>query len=275
MRPLERDVKESVAAIARLLPSKARVGAILGSGLGAFAGSLDVLRTLPYAQIPHFPVSTTSGHAGVLCHGRIHGTEVLVMQGRIHYYEGYPLERVTYPVRVLAALGVRCLVVTNASGAVNARFAAGDLVVLRDQINLMGASPLVGLAQGEFPRDRVDLADAYDPKMAAAALETGLRLGLPMRRGVAGATTGPSYETPAEIRMLRAMGADAVSMSTIPEVIVARSLGVRVLGISCITNLASGVGASPLTHDEVLETSRRVAGDFTRLLRSVLPDLDG
>jgi len=289
MKALERELKESLAAIAKKLGGKPRAGIILGSGLGGFIESLDHLKTLPYSQIPHFPTSTAPGHAGRLCLGsvgHVGGVEVIAMQGRVHYYEGYPMERVTYPVRILAGLGVKSLVVTNASGGANPSFHPGDLVVLRDQINLMGASPLVGYAApngvaaaavagagAAAALDVVDMSEPYDDEFSEIAMEAGARLGLSMRRGVAGAVTGPSYETPAEIRMLRRLGADTVSMSTIPEVIVARSLGMRVLGIACVTNLAAGLSPTPLSHDEVLETTRRAADGFGRLLRAVLPEL--
>jgi purine-nucleoside phosphorylase len=268
---LDRDVKESAAFVAKKMPGRPRVAVVLGSGLGAFADSLEKVRTIPYAEIPHFPTSTAPGHAGRLCLGRVEGVETLAMQGRVHYYEGYSLERVTFPIRVLAALGARSLVVTNASGAVNPHFRPGDLVVLEDQINLMLASPLARAGRARFGEAFVDLSDAYDPESADAVFRAGLALGLPMRRGVACAATGPSYETPAEIRMMRRIGADTVSMSTIPEVVVARSLGVRVLGISCVTNLASGVSAAPLSHDVVLETTARAAAGFVRLLRAAIP----
>ncbi|MFN0150358.1 MAG: purine-nucleoside phosphorylase [bacterium] len=293
MKALERELKESLAVIAKKLGGKPRAGIILGSGLGGFVESLDHLKTLPYSQIPHFPASTAPGHAGRLCLGsvgHVGGVDVIAMQGRVHYYEGYPMERVTYPVRILAGLGVRSLIVTNASGGANPSFRPGDLVVLRDQINLMGASPLVGSASAahnaasppraahdetgaSFARDLVDMSEPYDDEYSEIAMRAGMRLGLSMRRGVAGAVTGPSYETPAEVRMLRRLGADTVSMSTIPEVIVARSLGLRVLGIACVTNLAAGLSPTPLSHEEVLETTRRAADGFGRLLRAVLPEL--
>lgn len=280
VRVLDREVKESVATIAKRLPGRPRVALILGSGLGAFAETLDGLRTLPYAEIPHFPISTTPGHVGRLCHGRVEGIEVFVLQGRVHYYEGYPMDRVTYAVHVIGAIGVRALVVTNASGSANPSYSPGDLVVLHDQINLMGSNVLAvgsaphsGPPRDVFPEALVDMTDAYDPELADAAIRAGLALKLPVRRGVACAVSGPSYETPAEIRMMRQAGADTVSMSTIPEVIVARSLGMRVLGIACVTNLASGVGTEPLRHEEVLGATKRAAGDFMRLLRAVIPGI--
>ncbi len=280
MKALDREVKESVSAITKRLAGRPRVAVILGSGLGAFADSLSGARAMPYAEIPHFPVSTTPGHAGRLCLGRAGDVEALVLQGRVHFYEGHQIDRVTYAVHVLAALGVKALVVTNASGSVNPHFSPGDLVVLHDQINLMGMGPLVvgspphvGPPRDVFPEALVDMADAYDPEFAEIAVRAGLSLGLPVRRGVACAVSGPSYETPAEIRMMRAIGADTVSMSTIPEVLVARSHGIRVLGIACVTNLASGVGSAPLHHEEVLEATKRAAGGFARLLRAVLPEI--
>lgn len=270
---LDHEVRESAAFVAKRLPGRPRIAVVLGSGLGAFAESLERLRTLPYGEVPHFPVSTTPGHAGRLCLGRHGDVEVLAMQGRVHYYEGYPMDRVAYPVRVLAALGVKSLVVTNASGAVNPALRPGDLVVLEDQLNLTLASPLIGTAAPAFPEALVDMSEPYDREYVEAACRVGLELRLPIQRGVACAATGPSYETPAEIRMMRRLGADTVSMSTIPEVIVARSLGMRVLGISCVTNLASGVSAEPLDHEEVLRATRDAAPAFLRFLGAVITEI--
>jgi purine-nucleoside phosphorylase len=280
VRALDREVKESVSAIAKRLAGRPRVAVILGSGLGGFADSLDGTRAMAYREVPHFPASTTPGHAGRLCLGRADGVEVLVLQGRVHLYEGHQMDRVAYAVHVLAALGVKALVVTNASGSANPHFAPGDLVVLHDQVNLMWTGPFaagspahIGPPRDVFPDALVDMADPYDPEFTEIALRIGLGLGLPVRRGIACAVSGPSYETPAEIRMMRSIGADTVSMSTIPEVLVARSYGIRVLGIACVTNLAAGVGAEPLRHEDVLETTKRSAGDFARLLRAVLPEI--
>jgi purine-nucleoside phosphorylase len=247
---------------------------ILGSGLGGLADEIEDAARFPYGEIPGFPRSTVAGHAGALVVGRLGGVEVAAMQGRFHLYEGWSPSVVGLPVRVMAALGVRTLLVTNAAGGVRPGMQPGDLMMIADHINLMGTNPLVGpVLQGEerFP----DMSDPYDAQLRRVAAETALELRVPLVQGVYAAMLGPSYETPAEIRMLARLGADAVGMSTVPEVVVARALGVRVLGISCITNLAAGLGHETLSHDEVMEVGAQVRDRLAGLVRALLPRMAG
>jgi purine-nucleoside phosphorylase len=249
------------------------VGLVLGSGLGAFADELAGAARVPYQQIPGFPRSTAVGHAGRLVIGKVGDAPVAVMQGRAHFYEGYAMRDVVFGVRVLARLGCRALVVTNAAGGINRAYKQGCLVVLRDHINLMGANPLIGPNDERFGPRFPDMTRAYSPRFRQIALEEGRRLGIEMHEGVYAALTGPSYETPAEIRAIERLGADLVGMSTVPEVIAARHIGLEVLAISCVTNLAAGILDQPLSHDEVLATGARVQQEFSGLLRALLPRL--
>lgn len=248
-----------------------QIGIVLGSGLGAFAEELDSATRIPYARIPNFPRSTAVGHAGQLVIGKSSGAAVAVMQGRVHLYEGYSAAEVVFPMRALARLGIRTVILTNAAGGINMSFGPGDLVILRDHINLLGRNPLTGPNDERFGPRFPDMSEAYCKSLRAIALEEGRRLGIEIHEGVYAAVPGPSYETPAEIRYLRAIGADVVGMSTVPSVIAARHMGIRVLGISCVTNMAAGVLDKPLDHNEVLETGKRVSGRFIALLRAVLP----
>ncbi|MDR3052057.1 MAG: purine-nucleoside phosphorylase [Oscillospiraceae bacterium] len=252
----------------------AQVGIILGSGLGDYAQALQEGRALPYGEIPGFPVSTVPGHAGKWHTGTLHGKRVAMMQGRFHYYEGYPLWDVTLPVRVMKLLGVQTLIVTNAAGGVNLSFAPGDLMLITDSINLAANNPLIGPNLDAFGPRFPDVSRAYDPKLQQLALSSAEALGITLRQGIYAWLTGPSFETPAEIRMLRGLGADAVGMSTVPEVIVARHSGMRVLGLSCITNMAAGILDQPLNHEEVMETGERVKHTFRALLDGVVAGLD-
>lgn len=238
---------------------------ILGSGLGDFAEELAEPVILPYAEIPHFPVSTVAGHAGRLVCGKLDEKKILAMQGRFHFYEGYPMEEVVFPVRVMAMLGIRRLIVTNAAGGVNPDFHPGELMLITDHINFMGTNPLIGANDDQLGPRFPDMSHAYDEQGLALARRAAQQAGIPLREGVYAAFTGPSYETPAEIRMVRTWGADAVGMSTVPEVIAANHAGMRVTGLSCITNLAAGMQKS-LNHEEVMATSARVKDDFKRLL---------
>ncbi|HWW77260.1 MAG TPA: purine-nucleoside phosphorylase [Pyrinomonadaceae bacterium] len=251
----------------------ARVALVLGSGLGAFADQLEDAEAIPYAEIPGFARPTVEGHAGRLVVGNAGGTTVAAMQGRFHFYEGYTLEEVTFPVRVLGLLGVRSLVLTNAAGGLNNSYEQGSLVLLSDHLNLMGTNPLLGRNDERFGPRFPDMTEVYDREYQEAAIREAREMGLELRRGVYAALSGPSYETPAEIRMLRLLGADAVGMSTVPEAIVARQMGVRVLGLSCITNMAAGVLDKPINHEEVIETGERVRETFAELLRRVIPKL--
>jgi purine-nucleoside phosphorylase len=253
----------------------ASVGVVLGSGLGAVAD--QVLsgggHVVDYGAIPHFPVSSVEGHKGRLVHGVVDGVSVLLMQGRVHRYEGYPASSVVFPVRVLHALGVRRLVVTNAAGGLGDGFAAGDLMLIDDHLNLTGDNPLVGKNDARFGPRFPDMSDAYTTRLRQVALDVAAAQGLSLKRGVYAGLLGPSYETPAEIRMLRTLGAQAVGMSTVHEVIAASHLGVEVLGLSCITNLAAGLSPVKLSHDEVKETATRVEQAFSKLVLGLLPRL--
>ena len=225
--------------------------------------------------MPGFARATVEGHRGRVVLGRVEGVAVAVMQGRSHYYEGYTLEETTFPVRVLALLGAKSLVLTNAAGGLNNAFSQGALVVISDHLNLLGANPLRGPNDERFGPRFPDMTEVYDHEYQEVAIREGHEIGLDLRRGVYAALPGPSYETPAEIRMLRLLGADAVGMSTVPEAIVARHMGLRVLGVSCITNMAAGVEDRPIDHAEVMETGARVRESFTELLRRVIPKLTG
>jgi purine-nucleoside phosphorylase len=256
---LVRRLDEAASLIRSRTPLRPAAGVVLGSGLGAFADSLADAVSIPYAEIPHFPASTVVGHGGALALGRAGGVPVAVMKGRVHFYEGYTLEQVVFPARVLARLGIGTLLVTNAAGAVNTSFAPGDLMVIEDHINLLG-NPLVGPNDDALGERFVDMSEAYDRALRDVAEAACRASGVRARRGVYLALGGPSFETPAEIRAFRALGADAVGMSTVPEVIAARHMGVRVAGLSCITNMAAGVLDRKLDHREVLETGERVKG---------------
>jgi len=242
-----------------------RVGVILGSGLGAFGDSLDDATTLPYAEIPHFPASTVVGHSGALALGRCRGVPVAVMKGRVHFYEGYSLEQVVFPTRVLGRLGIQTLVVTNAAGAVNKAYAPGELMVIEDHINLIG-NPLVGPNEDALGERFFDMSEAYDKGLRDVAEAACRAAGVRSHRGVYLALTGPSFETPAEIRAFRTLGADAVGMSTVPEVTAVRHMGIRVVGLSCLTNMAAGVLDQKLDHREVLETGERVKVQLLEVL---------
>lgn len=247
------------------------IGVVLGSGLGAFADALEDRVAVPYGEIPHFPTSTVAGHGGALVVGRSRGVPVAVLKGRVHFYEGYTLDQVVFPVRVLGRLGVRTLVVTNAAGAINPAFAPGDLMVIQDHVNLLG-NPLLGPNEEALGPRFPDMSEAYDRGLRDAAEAACRAAGAPCRRGVYVALPGPSYETPAEIRAFRALGADAVGMSTVPEVIAARHMGMRVVGLSCLTNMAAGVTDRKLDHREVLETGERVKGALLEVLARVVAE---
>lgn len=258
---------EAAAAHVRQLRAKPpAIGLVLGSGLGAFADGLDDLLKVPYREVPHMPESAVVGHAGNLCLGRVGEAEVACLQGRVHTYEGHPLDRVVFGVRLLAKLGCRAVLITNAAGGISKMLAAGDLMLITDHLNLMGRNPLVGLnddaAGPRFP----DMTRAYDEALCAAARRAAADTSVKLAEGVYAAMLGPSYETPAEIRMLATLGADAVGMSTVPEVIALRHRGVRVGAMSCITNLAAGLSGALLDHKEVEETARRTRQAFTKVL---------
>lgn len=247
-------------------------GLILGSGLGELADEIEEAIVIPYHDIPHFPVSTVVGHAGQLVYGTLSGKKVLAMQGRFHYYEGHSMQTVTYPVRVMAAMDAHSMIVTNACGGVNEAFAPGDLMLITDHINYTGDNPLIGENVEEMGPRFPDMSHAYTPEYREIAKEVGAKKGLHLKEGVYMGWSGPTYETPAEVRMSRIIGADAVGMSTVPEVIVAAHSGLKVLGISCITNLAAGMQAS-LNHAEVVETTERVKAEFKALIKETLSAL--
>ena len=251
-----------------------RIGLVLGSGLGAFANELADATRIDYKKIPHFPQSTAIGHAGRMVIGKIGDVPVAAMQGRVHFYEGYTPQQVIFPMRVMARMGIRAVLITNAAGGINLGFKQGCLVVLRDHINLQGTNPLIGPNDDRFGVRFPDMTQVYWKPYQEAALQEGKRLGVDMSQGVYAALTGPSYETPAEIRYLRVIGADLAGMSTAPEVIAAAHLGIRVLGISCVTNMAAGILDQPITTEEVLETGERVKADFVALLRAVIPRMN-
>ena len=248
-----------------------QVGLVLGSGLGAFADDLADAVRIPYAQIPSFPCSTAIGHAGQLVIGTFGGIPVAVMQGRVHLYEGYSAAEAAFPIRVFGRMGIRALILTNAAGGINVDYGQGALVILRDHINLQGQNPLVGANDERFGPRFPDMSYTYSKRYREIALEEATTLSITPHEGVYAGLLGPSYETPAEIRYLRTIGADLVGMSTIPEAIAARHMGMEILAISCVTNMAAGILDKPLVHEEVLETGRRVMGQFIALLRAVLP----
>ncbi|HUX40092.1 MAG TPA: purine-nucleoside phosphorylase [Rectinemataceae bacterium] len=264
---------EAAAFIRTRIEEVPRVALVLGSGLGSLAEELEDPIVVPYAEIPHFPLSTAPGHAGRLVAGRLAGKAVLVMQGRFHLYEGYPVSRIAFPVRTFKALGVEILFLTNAAGGANPDFSPGDLMLITDHINLTGQNPCVGENDPRIGERFFDMSHAYDPALREAAAGAGAELGMVLREGVYAWFTGPAFETPAEIRMARLLGADAVGMSTVPEVIAAVHCGLRVLGVSCITNLAAGMSDSPITSDEVLEISERTRPRFSAFVRRTLAAL--
>ncbi|MGI6226379.1 MAG: purine-nucleoside phosphorylase [Peptococcales bacterium] len=250
-----------------------QVGLILGSGLGILAEEITNPLLIPYDEIPEFPVSTVEGHKGQLVIGELSGIPVFTMQGRFHYYEGYKMEEVTYPIRIMQALGIKKLIVTNAAGGINLTFNPGTIMLITDHINLMGTNPLIGQNKADFGPRFPDMTEAYSSQLRRMASNVAEKLNLKLREGVYAALTGPSYETPAEIKFLRTIGADAVGMSTVPEVIVANHGGMEVLGISCITNMAAGVTGQKLSHKEVVETAEQVRGNMRSLLFGILNNL--
>lgn len=265
--------QEAARFVRERSPLRPLVGLVLGSGLGAFGDSLADACAIPYHRIPHFPLSTAVGHAGCLRIGRTGGVPVAVMQGRAHFYEGYTLEEVTFPVRVLSVLGVRALVLTNAAGGIHPKLRARGLLLIRDHINLMGGNPLRGSNEERLGPRFPDMTEAYSKRLQALARKQARRRRVRLFEGVYAAVPGPSYETPAEIRMLARVGADVVGMSTVPEVIVANHMGMEVLGISCVTNMAAGISKKKISHEEVLEAGERMAKRFSSFLQALIPAL--
>jgi len=266
-------IREAADYIRERTSERPEVGLIMGSGLGVLGEQLTEFVTIAYRDIPHFPISTVEGHAGELLIGKLEGRSVLLMRGRFHMYEGYGPELTAFPVRVMKALGVRVLVVTNAAGGINLAFGSGDLMLISDHLNLTGRNPLIGPNDNELGARFPDMSEAYSRRLRAIAGQTARELGFELREGVYAGLLGPSYETPAEIRMLRTLGADAVGMSTVAEVITARHAGLEVLGISCISNMAAGILDQPLSHEEVMETTERVKSRFIGLILALIPQL--
>lgn len=263
------DAVKHIQSRAALRPA---VGLVLGSGLGAFARTLTDPTVIPFGEIPHFPTSTAIGHRGELVIGRSQGVPLAVMAGRVHYYEGYSLDQVVFPVRVLGRMGVNTVVMTNAAGSVNVNYKPGELMVIEDHINYMGVNPMIGPNEEQLGLRFYDMSEAYDPVLRQIAEKACWSAGVPVRKGVYIAFSGPSYETPAEIKMSRTMGADAVGMSTVPEVIAARHMGMRVLGLSCITNMAAGVIKKKLDHREVLEVGEKVRAGLMDVLGRIVAE---
>ncbi|NIQ39533.1 MAG: purine-nucleoside phosphorylase [Proteobacteria bacterium] len=266
---MDKGVTEAVKKIRGRIKVETRIGIILGSGLGILVNELRDTVKISFDEIPDFPVSSVEGHKGEVVFGRFSGANILAFSGRVHYYEGYSMQQVCFPVRVMAALGAEILVVTNVSGAINESYSPGNIVVISDHINLMGDNPLRGTAHF------VDMTEAYDSELRTLAHNTADGLGMKLREGVYIGLPGPSYETSAEIRMLRTMGADLVGMSTVPEVIMANSLGMRVLGLSLITNMAAGMTGLPLSHRAIIETAEHAGAEFKGLVGGVIENLNG
>ena len=264
---------EAAEFIAARTPLRPRVAIVLGSGLGAFAERLEQATAIPFGEIPHFPQSTVEGHSGRLVVGMVSGVPVAVMQGRVHAYEGYSPEEVTFPVRVLGRMGVQRLVLTNAAGGINEGFRQGQLVLIADHINFSGRNPLVGPNDERLGLRFFDMSEAYSARLRELARKAAQDMDLDLEEGVYLCVAGPSFETPAEIRAFERMGADLVGMSTVQETIVARHMGLEVLGISCVTNMAAGIQATPLSHEEVMEAGRAVEARLAGLLSRVVPEL--
>lgn len=249
------------------------IGLILGSGLGVLGEEVEDALKIPYNEIPNFPVSTVEGHAGNLVFGLLNGVPVAVMQGRFHYYEGYSFDKVTFPVRVMKELGIKQIIVTNAAGGVNETFSPGDLMLISDHINNMGTNPLIGPNEPRMGVRFPDMSEAYSKELRMLARKIAEKINLPIQEGVYVGNTGPTYETPAEVRMLRTIGGDAVGMSTVPEVIVARHAEMKVLGISCISNMAAGILDQPLNHEEVIETTEKVKAHFLQYVKAIVAEM--
>lgn len=264
---------EATAFIKERLPFEPEIGLILGSGLGDLANEIENPIVIKYNDIPHFPVSTVEGHAGQFVIGMFEGRKVIAMQGRFHFYEGYSMQTCTFPVKVMKLIGVKNLLLTNAAGGVNTAYIPGDLMLLSDHINFAGTNPLIGKNDDKFGPRFPDASNVYDKDLNKEIKVLAKKLDIRMQEGVYAMTTGPSYETPAEVRMLRVLGADAVGMSTVPEALVANHMGMKVTGISCITNMAAGILDQPLHHGEVVETANMVKKTFTTLIKNIVPML--
>jgi len=267
-----KQITEATMYINERIDKQPEIGLVLGSGLGVLADSIKGV-TIPYDSIPHFPQATVEGHKGQLIIGEFEGKQVIAMQGRFHFYEGYGIKQTTFPIRVMKLLGIDKLIVTNAAGGVNTAFEPGDLMLIEDHINLTGQNPLIGHNMNDFGARFPDMSSAYNKEMRAVAKQIADKLNITVREGVYAGMTGPSYETPAEIRMLRVLGADAIGMSTVSEVIIAVHSGIKVLGISCISNMAAGILEQPLSHTEVIETTEKVKIKFSNLVRNFVKEI--
>ncbi|HOV69460.1 MAG TPA: purine-nucleoside phosphorylase [Clostridia bacterium] len=263
----------AVEYISKNTDKKPAIGLILGSGLGGFADTVKSKDVIPYGEIPGFRVSTAIGHAGELVFGAVKDVDVVIMKGRLHLYEGYHISDIVFPVRIMKLLGVRTLIITNAAGGINTIFAPGDLMLICDHINLSGENPLIGPNDSSFGERFPSMCCAYDPGLRAIAKAEANKLGIKLKEGVYAYTKGPSYETPAEIRMMKIIGADAVGMSTVPEVIAARHAGLSVLGISCITNIAAGLSSQEPNTEEVIEVANSVKSRFTSLIENIISQI--
>lgn len=266
--------EQAAEYIVRNCHLKPKIAVVLGSGLGGFADDLQDSTSIPYSTIPHFPRSTAIGHAGRLVIGNAGGVPIAAMQGRTHQYEGYTAKQVSFPIRVFGRMGIKAVILTNAAGGINAAYGQGALVIIRDHINLQGANPLSGPNDERFGPRFPDMTEAYSKRIREITREEAKRLKIEIHEGVYLALAGPSYETPAEIQYLKTIGADLVGMSTVPEVIVARHMGLQVLAISCVTNMAAGLSGHAINHEEVLETGARVRGIFLALLGAVIPRIE-
>ncbi|MDU3087613.1 MAG: purine-nucleoside phosphorylase [Peptoniphilus harei] len=266
-------MNKSIDYIKGKIKNQPEIGIVLGSGLGDFADAIEDKIEIPYTEIPGFPVSTVKGHDGKLIFGKINSKEVCVMKGRIHYYEGYDIKEVVYPIEVLAGLGIETLILTNAAGGVNTEFEPADLMIINDHINLMGKNPLIGPNDENLGPRFPDMTDLYNKDLIEVAEKSAKKLGTDIKEGVYMYFTGPSYETAAEVRMARILGADAVGMSTVPEAIIARHRGLKILGISTITNMSTGILDTPLDHTEVVEVGQEVAGKFKELLKEIIEEI--
>jgi len=270
---MEKKVKEATNYLKGLINIKPEIGLILGSGLGIMAESIKNKKNIKYKDIPDFPVSTVEGHAGQLITGKLKGKRVIAMQGRFHYYEGYSMQEITFPVRVIISLGIKNLIITNAAGGINLNYSPGELMIISDHINFMGDNPLRGENIDEFGPRFPDMSEAYSESLIQIAEHVSLKTKILTRKGIYIGVHGPSYETPAEINFFRKMGADAVGMSTVPEVIVANHMGLDVLGISCITNMAAGVLPEPLNHEEVMKIAKKVKPKFIEFVKGILTEI--
>lgn len=273
MKKINVRLQETLQFLNKKIKNHPKIGLILGSGLGELADEMEKKVLISYKEIPYFPLSTVAGHASNIVIGRLMGKDVIAMQGRFHFYEGYSMTEVTYPIWVMKELGVEKIIVTNAAGGINKSFSPGDLMIIEDHINLMGTNPLIGPNNDKFGERFPDMTEAYNRELIKIAEQVASQSNLEIQKGVYAGLTGPNYETPAEVRYLRTIGADAAGMSTVPEVIVANYLGLSVLGISCITNMAAGVTDKPLSHQEVMETGNQVKEKFSHLIKGIIKEV--